>query len=420
VSIERTLIGELRYRMGARVQLFGWVDDVDGQGRAIRLRDRSGWVGVITDVTVSAETAVAVTGTVLGGDTAETEPRVLVEDLVVLGPAEAPLPLGEGADLAQRLDWRVLDLRRPANVLAAQVHTTLLRAMREHWYEHGFLEIHTPKLRPTPNRSGRELFTVEYFERKAYLAQSPQFYKQMAMAAGLERVFETGPVFRANPLLSDRHDTEFTSVDAEMSWIDSHEDVMVFEERWLRDAVAAVAEAHGPEITRLRGIEVRVPEVPFPRLPLEEARAIAESRGVAQPPGDLNPEGERALGEHVAEHHGHELVFVTEYPEQTRPFYHMRLAPDSAYTRSFDLLWKGLEITTGAQREHRHQVLCQQAEAKGVPIPNIAHYLDFFRFGCPPHGGFGLGLTRVVMRLLGHSDVREVTFLPRDRQRLKP
>jgi aspartyl-tRNA synthetase len=295
--------------------------------------------------------------------------------------------------------------------------------MREWWADHGFVEVHTPKLRAMPNMSGRELFTVDYFGRPAYLAQSPQFYKQMAMAAGFDRVFEIGPVFRANPLLTNRHDTEFVSVDVEVAWIDSHDDLMEMEERWLRHAVAAVARAHGRDVERLFGVAVHVPDVPIPRVTMADAQAVLAAHGSTSPAptaGDIDAEGERLLAEHVKAEHGHPLVFVTGYPEAVRPFYHMRLADGSDLTRSFDLLWDGLEITTGAQREHRYDRLVAQAGRNPSRVDVIRPYLDFFRHGCPPHGGFGLGLTRLLMALLGVDDVREVTYLPRDRDRLSP
>jgi aspartyl-tRNA synthetase len=300
--------------------------------------------------------------------------------------------------------------------------------MREWWQRHDFLELHSPKFRATPNMSGRELFTVDYFDRPAYLAQSPQFYKQMAMCAGLDRVFEIGPVFRANPLVTPRHDTEFVSVDVEISWIESHEEVMALQERWLRHVVAAVEGAHGGEVRRRFGRRITVPDVPFPRIPLAEAQRILAAGGHAAAAagdidaaaGDIDAAGERLLAAHVAAELGHELVFVTDYPAAVRPFYHMRLDDGSALTRSFDLLWNGLEVTTGAQREHRHDRLVAQAGADPSRVDVVRPYLDFFRHGCPPHGGFGLGLSRLLVCLLGLDDVRETTFLPRDRHRLTP
>ncbi len=402
------------------VRVCGWAHTVHGRG--LVLRDHTGLVELVAVdesmlARVTRESAVEAEGTVVdGGD------RIELHRLVVLGPSEAPLPVDEHSPLDDRLDWRYLDLRRPRNRLVFEVQTTVERAMREWWAAHDFLELHTPKFRAVPNMSGRELFTVDYFGRLAYLAQSPQFYKQMAMAAGLERVFEIGPVFRANPLLTPRHDTEFVSVDVEVSWIDSHEDLMDLEERWLRHVVAAVERRHGDDVARLFGTPVAVPDAPFPRVTMAEVQRILAERGhrPSGGEGDIDAEGERVLAEHVAEAFGHPLVFVTDYPEAVRPFYHMRLDDGSALTRSFDLLWNGLEVTTGAQREHRHDRLVAQAGRNPSRVDVIRPYLDFFRHGCPPHGGFGVGLTRLLMCLFGLDDVREVTYLHRDRERLTP
>ncbi|HVM14411.1 MAG TPA: amino acid--tRNA ligase-related protein, partial [Egibacteraceae bacterium] len=279
-----------------------------------------------------------------------------------------------------------------------------------------------PKLKPIPNKSGDQLFAVSYFDQRAWLAQSPQFYKQMAMAAGFDRVFEIGPVFRAQRDATARHDTEFTSVDIEMAWIDGLEDLLVHEEILLQRVLEAVREEHGAAVARWFGTEVHVPATPFPRMTLDGAKKIVAATGwrVGGPDDDLDPEGERRLAAHVAREHGHEFVFITDYPDLSRPFYHMRCHEGSVATRSFDLLWKGLEITSGAQREHRYDRLVGQARARGVPVEVVRQYLDFFKFGCPPHGGFGLGLTRMLLSMLGLNDVREVTYLFRGPDRLTP
>jgi aspartyl-tRNA synthetase len=273
--------------------------------------------------------------------------------------------------------------------------------------------MHTPKLMGTASESGAEVFEVGYFGRPAYLAQSPQFYKQMAIAAGVDRVFEIGPVFRAEPSFTSRHATEFTGVDVELAWIDSVEDVMSFEERMLSHVLAAVAAAHGTAIKEHFGAEVVVPTVPFPRVPFAQARGDAAA-------GDLDPAGERAVAADVLARTGHEFVFVTEYPASVRPFYHLRPDGKPQLTASFDLLWKGLEITTGAQREHRYDVLLAQAAEKGLSPEPLRSYLDCFRYGCPPHGGLGLGLGRLLMVLLGLGSLRDATFLFRGPNRLTP
>jgi aspartyl-tRNA synthetase len=345
-----------------------------------------------------------------------------LEQLAVDSLAEPELPIAPDSALDKRIDWRYLDLRRPERRLIFEVQTSAEHAMREHWRAQGFIELHTPKLMGSASESGAELFKVEYFDGQAYLAQSPQFYKQMAMAAGFGRVFEIGPVFRANPSFTSRHDTEFTSVDVEIAWIDSHEDVMAFEEVWLAHVLARIAEWHGEAIEDTFGAPVVVPTLPFPRVTLEEAKQLLREQGheAPGPEHDLDPASERALSAIISERDGHEFVFVTDYPTTVRPFYHMRHPDRPTLTKSFDLLWRGIELTTGAQREHRYEQLLAQAEDKRVDVGPIEYYLNFFRFGAPPHGGFGFGLTRLLMQLLGQDNVREVTFLYRGPHRLEP
>ncbi|MEY4731228.1 MAG: aspartyl/asparaginyl-tRNA synthetase, aspartyl-tRNA synthetase [Candidatus Parcubacteria bacterium] len=349
--------------------------------------------------------------------------EVVPQTIVIHGIGESPLPLDSKSGPEVRLDWRFLDLRSPRNLLIFKIQTAAEHAMRSFWKSEGFVELHSPKFMGSASESGAELFRVEYFDRTAYLAQSPQFYKQMAMAAGFDRVFEIGPVFRANPSFTSRHDTEFTSVDVEISWIESHEDVMRLEERWLRHVLGVLKDELGDAIKTNFGIEVVVPETPFPRVTMEEAYEILGGMGhriERGEKGDLDPEGERLLCQHFNEKAGHEFVFVTEYPAAVRPFYHMRNKYKPHVTKSFDLLWKGLEVTTGAQREHRYGVLVEQAREKGVSLEPIQYYLDFFRYGCPPHGGYGFGLTRMLMVLLGLKNVREATYVYRGVNRLTP
>ncbi len=348
--------------------------------------------------------------------------EILTESINVLGPAFPELPIDEDSSLDNRLDWRYLDLRRPSNLLIFRVQTWIEHVMRQYWLENEFIEIHSPKLMGSASESGGELFKLDHFGQTAYLAQSPQFFKQMAMAAGFERVFEIAPVFRANPSFTSRHDTEFTSVDVEISWVRSHEDVMRFEEEWVHYVLTAVKEKYGDAISEAFGVEVIVPALPFPRVTMAEAYSILERLGhtIARQKGDLDPEGERTLARYVNETFRHEFVFVTDYPASARPFYHMRHEANPGLTRSFDLIWKGVEITTGAQREHRYDILSRQAIESSLSLEPIQYYLDFFKFGCPPHGGFGFGLTRMLMMLLGANNVREVTYLYRGPNRLSP
>lgn len=435
--MKRTLIAELPQRIGEQVRIRGWVQALRDQKRVqfIVLRDESGLAQVVlakeeepSDLNerisaLTVESAVTIIGTVAADERVNLGGlEVKLEELEVDSLAEPELPIAPDSALDKRIDWRYLDLRRPERKLIFEVQTTTEQAMREFWREERFIELHTPKLMGSASESGAELFKVGYFDDTAYLAQSPQFYKQMAMAAGFGKVFEIGPVFRANPSFTSRHDTEFTSVDVEISWIDSHEDVMAFEERWLAHVLAVVKEMHGEQIAQTFDSELVVPEVPFPRIPLEEAKELLRESGHDTPGAehDLDPPSERALSAIVKERHGHEFAFVIDYPTSVRPFYHMRYADRPTVTKSFDLLWRGIELTTGAQREHRYERLLEQAKDKKVDTGPIQYYLDFFRFGAPPHGGFGFGLTRLLMQMLGQDNVREVTFLYRGPHRLEP
>jgi nondiscriminating aspartyl-tRNA synthetase len=435
--VERTLIGELPDKIDEVVTVRGWVNALRDQKSVqfVILRDESGMAqGVLAKgdppselndavSALTAESAVTITGTVVSDERVKLGGLELrLQSLTVDAAAEPELPIAPDSALDKRIDWRYLDLRRPDRRLIFEVQTAIEQAMREFWREEGFLELHSPKLMPSASESGAELFHVDYFEGDAYLAQSPQFYKQMAMAAGFGKVFEVGPVFRANPSFTSRHDTEFTSVDMELSWIDSHEDVMEVEERWLAHVLASVKESHGPRIEETFDAEVIAPTLPFPRVTLEQAKEMVRAAGHDVPGAghDLDPPTERALSGLIKERHGHEFVFVTDYPAAVRAFYHMRHEDDPTLTKSFDLLWRGIEVTTGAQREHRYERLVAQAHDRGIAVEPIQYYLDFFRYGCPPHGGFGFGLTRLLMQMLGQENVREVTFLYRGPHRLSP
>jgi aspartyl-tRNA synthetase len=436
--VARTLIGELKSEVGKVVELRGWVNAVRDQKRVqfVIVRDASGMAQAVLSKeetptalnelisALTPESAVTVSGLVVADERVKLGGVELqLQDVQVQALAEPELPVTPESALDKRMDWRYVDLRRPDRRLIFEVQGTVEHAMREFWREQGFMEIHTPKFMGSASESGAELFKVEYFERIAYLAQSPQFYKQMAMAGGFEKVFEVGPVFRANPSFTSRHDTEFTSVDVELSWVDSHEDVMVFEEQWLEHVFKVVKEVHGEAIAETFGVDTVVPATPFPRISLADAKELLRANGHEMVPGpedDLDPPSERALSALIAREHGHEFVFVTDYPTSVRPFYHMRHADRPTLTKSFDLLWKGIEITTGAQREHRYEPLLEQAHEKGVEVEPIQYYLDFFRYGAPPHGGFGFGLTRLLMQMTGQENVREVTFLYRGPNRLEP
>jgi len=439
--MERTYINDLRENIGKTVKIEGFLQTLRDQKKMqfLILRDPTGLVQVAhfkannEDLAarisqINVESALVVTGKVVDNPVVKLGGLELqLETLEVNNLAESPLPFdpfGETLPLLDyRLDWRYMDLRRPINLLIFKVETLAEQAMREYWTKNDFIEIHSPKLVGAPSESGAELFTLPYFDRTAYLAQSPQFYKQMAMAAGFERIFEIGPVFRADPSFTARHMTEFTGVDVEISWIKSHEEVMEFEERWLQYVYQRVKDTYGEEIKEYFGLDLVVPEVPFPRIPMADVIRILKERGYAIPAekkGDIDPGGEREIAAYVKEKYDHDFVFITNWPASVRPFYHMRLEGDDTLTRSYDLIANGLEITTGAQREHRPEVLIKQALEKGLHTEPIQFYIDFFRYGCPSHGGFGLGLARLMMVMLNLNNIRESVYIFRGPTRLNP
>ena len=440
--MNRTPIAALSAAPSSEVVIAGFVEAVRVLKRMVfvMVRDRTGHVqvtiermstgsspGVLerTAIALTVGSAVRIAGALVPNPAVKAGGVELIASTIdVAGPAEPGLPIDDHSASDLQLDWRFLALRRPKNLLVFEVQTTIERAMRAYWATHRFVELHSPKLMHSASESGADTFATPYFELgTAYLAQSPQFYKQMAIASGFERVFEIGPVFRAEPSMTPRHAAEFTSVDVELAWVDSHEDVMRMEEEWLRHVLALVRAEHGEAIAREYGTEVVVPTLPFPRLTMRDAHELLRSEGhevaEATKPGDIDPAGERLLARWALDTRASEFIFLTDYPSSLRPFYHMRYESEPTITMSFDLMWKGIEITTGAQREHRLPQLSRQAEEAGL-LQSVSYYLDFFRYGCPPHGGFGLGLARLVMLVLGLPSIREATFLHRGPNRLTP
>jgi len=435
----RIHIKDIRGHIGQEVTLAGFVHTVRNQGNIVflMLYDISGSVQVVitkdylsiikTAKNLSEESVVQVTGIAKTEAQSPGGIEIACRTLTILSAADpnTPIPVigkqESEVELDKRLDWRWLDLRKPKNTLIFKVWTIMEQAFREYWIQNGYIEIHSPKFMSTPSETGAELFEVKYFDRKAYLAQSPQFYKQMAMAAGFEKVFEVGPVFRANPSFTSRHDTEFTGYDAEISFIESHQDVMTEEQNVIQYVLQKIKEKFGKEISMFYGRDLIVPSIPFPRVTMKQAKGILAKLNVpGEKDGDLSPGEERKLCEYIYEKQGHEFVFVTEYPVSARPFYRMRTEKDPTLTKSFDLLWNGLEITTGAQREHRYDILTLQAKEKGISLESIKFYLNFFKYGCPPHGGMGIGPSRMLMKIFNVSNVREVTYLYRGVKRLDP
>lgn len=341
------------------------------------------------------------------------------ENLEILSKAEV-YPLDENALPDTKLDYRWLDLRMNKKKYIFPIQSALTKHLREYLYNNDFTEIHTPKLIGTASESGSEVFEVKYFDKKAYLAQSPQFYKQMAIASGIERVFEVAPCFRAENSNTNRHCTEFTSFDLEFSYIESFKDVMKLEEEMIKYAFTKLNEEYGEIIEKEFGIKLVVPENEFPVIDLDDLLKELHDRYNYQIPekdlGDLNSETEKLAYKYAMDVYNSEFIFITGFGKAKRPFYHMR---KDGVLQGYDLLYRGTEITSGSQREHRYEELVKNANEKGL-TKDVEFYLQFFKYGCAPHGGFAIGLDRLIMLVLGLDHIRDAQFIFRGPNRLNP
>ena len=444
--MERTYINQVQNSIGSTVKVQGFIENLrNSKAMAfIVLKDITGKLQITVEKadhpdlvdtidTLTADSVITVTGKVVANDYVKMGGIEMIPTEIQVESIADALPIArkaiaatkkkkavERSSIDQRIDYRWVDLRTDENQLMFKAQSCMVNAMRRYLLEQNFIEIHTPKLIAAASESGSEVFKVDYFDGNAYLAQSPQFYKQMAMAAGFERIFETGPVFRAEKSFTSKHATEFSGFDLEFSYITSYRDVMEMEEELLKAGLAAVKEAYGDQIQELFGQEVIVPETPFPVVTLAELyQGLEEDFGYVvdeAEKGDLTTEAERLSYDWVKKHYNHEFLFVTDYSAEKRAFYHMR--DENGVPQGYDLIWRGVEITTGAQREHRYEVLKRQAEEKGL-AEDVKFYLEFFQYGCPPHGGFGLGIDRLTMLLVG-LPIKEAEFLFRGPNRLTP
>ena len=436
----KIFVDELKKYVGKEIVFEGFVDAIRDKKWVmfVILRDKTGKIQMTIEkseeknqplldlmLNTTVDSTVKVTCNVVENEAVKLGGIELIpSDIKITSKAEQ-LPFDynnlDGVNIDTRMDYKWLDMRNPKNTLIRQVESCMVEAMRKYLYENRFTEIHSPKLIGTASESGSDVFEVKYFDREAYLAQSPQFYKQMALAGGLDRVFEVGPVFRAENSNTNRHATEFTGFDLEFAYIDSYEDVMGLEEDLLIAALTAVKEQYGEAILENYGKEVIIPTKPFPRMKLNDLyQEFRDLYGFDIPKediGDMNAEAEKLTYRYAQEKFGSEFMFITDYAATKRPFYHMR--DENGKLQGYDLIWRGTEITSGAQREHRFEELSKNAEEKGLG-KDVEFYLQFFKYGCPPHGGFGIGLDRLVMLLLGLSSLKETQFLFRGPNRLNP
>lgn len=423
---------------GQDVTLVGWMHILRDKGRIkfIILRDEYGTVQItlpqkkvseeVFEIsgTLKPEYALAIRGKVVAAKQVASGAEIIPTGIRIINTAERlPIDVVEGKvdiDLDTRLNHRILDLRKPTVNAIFWIQHSLVRFAREYLEDNRFVEIHTPKLVAEATEGGANLFEVKYFEKQAYLAQSPQFYKQLMLLAGFGRVFEIAPVFRAEKHNTRRHINEYTSFDFEMAWIRDVDDIMKMEENMLHHSFTKTREVMAEQLETLE-VEIEAPKLPFKRVKYVEVVDLLNEAGKdLSITDDLDPEAERILGKLFPEKFGTDMVFITHYPLELRPAYTMPSMTDDGMTESFDLTYKGMEITTGGQRIHLHDLLVERFKAKGFNPDAFAFYLDPFKYGAPPHGGLGLGVERLTMQLLGIQNIREATLLPRDRDRLTP
>ena len=438
--MQKIYVQDLNKYLGKEISFSGFVDSIRDKKWVmfVILKDSTGKVQMTIEKseeknqklleimnTLTVDSTIKVEGTLLKNEAVKLGQMEIIPQKIEVTSKAQPLPFDynnlDGVNIDTRLDYRWLDLRNEKNRLVRQIESTLVMGMREFLYEQDFTEIHTPKLLGTASESGSEVFEVKYFDRLAYLAQSPQFYKQMAMAAGLSKIFEVAPAFRAENSNTNRHATEFTSFDIEFSYINSYEDVMELEENLLIAGLTKVKEKYGEKIKEVFGKEVIIPTKPFPKIKLEDLYKELHERYDYQIPsediGDLNAEAEKLTSKFAMEKYGHEFIFITGFAATKRAVYHMR--DEKGELQGYDLIWRGMEITTGAQREHRYEEIVKNANEKGLK-EDVKFYLEFFKYGCPPHGGFAIGVDRLTMLLLNLSGIKETQFLFRGPNRLNP
>ncbi len=420
---------------GEEVVLAGWVHERRDLGgiKFILLRDREGIAQITAPKkkvseeifklmdSLGREWIIAVKGNVKSSPQAPGGLELIPIEIEVISTAEPSLPLDPSekvdADIDTRLDNRFMDIRKPKVTSIFKIRSEILRAAREYLLSQSFVEIQTPKISASGTEGGTELFPLSYFEREAFLAQSPQLYKQTMMATGMDRVFEMAHYFRAEESNTRRHLSESDAIDIEMAFIENEEDVMNILENLVSHILKCVNENKKNELNLL-GIEINTPSVPFRRVKYEEAINLLQDAGFKVQYGeDLGTESEKALGNIINEKYGDELYFLIKYPLATKPFY---TNFDGQIARAFDLDYKGVEISSGGQRIHNVEVLKTRIKEKGLPVSSFESYLKTFRFGMPPHGGFGLGIDRLLMQMLNLENIREGVLFPHDRRRLEP
>ena len=429
--MKRIFIKDLVVSGEEKVMLRGWVHKIRDLSHVsfLMLRDKSGIIQLVCTKEqikgLRLENSIEVIGVIRENDKALNGMEIEVYSIEVTGKVyydKLPFEIQgykDKASLETQLDYRTISLRIPKKKAIFKVQNEIEEAFRSYFKSNEFEEIHTPKIINSGTEGGSEMFTVNYFNKRAFLAQSPQFYKQMMVGAGFERVYEVGYAYRAELHNTWRHLNEYVSLDVEMGFIEDEKELMDVEENFLRYLYKHLKSTCAAE---LKMFDVELPdELNIPRIPLAEVQEILlKEFNKKSPVGNIDNEGEALFHKYVKEKYNCDFVFLTEYPTIKRPMYAMECEDNSEMTKSFDLIFKGVEITTGGQRIHDYEMLKAKMERLGLKIEDFAFYLDTFKYGMPPHGGFAIGLERITMQILGLSNIREASLFPRDMKRLEP
>ena len=432
-------IGDVKPEMdGSNIVIYGWIHSVRDIGRVkfIVLRDKTGKIQVIARKNsideekfkrisdLARESILWVRGVVQKSGIAKAGVEIILEDYGMISESK-PLPIeiwspDINTQFAKRVEYRYLDLRRPEVQALFKIRAKAQSLIRRFLEDQGFMEINTPKIVLMGAESGADVFEVNYFSRQAYLSQSPQLYKQMLMSSGIEKVYEIAAYWRAEKSHTSRHLTEFWMLDVEVSFINNIEDILKLLEDMM---VYVISELKDEEYRSLEVLNVKLntPKSPFPRVTIREAyKILAENGKILQYGDDLDTEAEEKLGEIFMKNYNSEFLFVLEFPWGKSPFYSMRKEDEPEWVIGFDLLYKGLEIASGKQREHRYEKLLQNVIEKKLKIDTLKWYLESFKYGMPPHGGFGFGIDRFIKQMLNLEDIREAILFPRDPERIHP
>lgn len=422
----RTLIADAMNKIGERVDLAGWVHRIRNLGglQFIILRDRSGQMQLVadSDFTLPVESVIRVRGRIAQSQKAPGGAELAMESYEVLSEAAAELPVSVNQDpeklgLEAILDNRMISLRNPKILAIFRVQALCIKAFADFFRSEGFTEIKSSKIIGGGSEGGTNLFSMDYFGKTAYLAQSPQLYKQTMVSAGFERVFEIGHAYRAEKHETPRHINEYVSLDIEMGFIESEKPLMEIERRFMAYLFEEVKKENQTEL-KLWNADVPNPDdcQNIPIIAHEEAKKIVRSE-IGQRVMEINPEAERVLSDWAAREYGIPMLFVNEFPLRKRPFY---THPLGRNTMSFDLIFRGLEITTGGRRINDYSMMQETLKKNGMYESELGSYMDIFKYGCPPHGGFAIGLERITQKILGLANIKEATLFPRDRKRISP